>query len=63
MLAVHQKDKKLLNMKWALIDPDWDDYEIGSSFVIEEPFQKEIKKYYQHDDSRVFWEVKEKGKK
>tara|TARA_R110002110_G_scaffold353894_1_gene563761 strand:+ start:344 stop:496 length:153 start_codon:yes stop_codon:yes gene_type:complete len=50
-------------MKWALIDPDWDDYEIGSSFVIEEPFQKEIKKYSHHDDSRVFWEVKEKGKK
>tara|TARA_R110000751_G_scaffold242609_1_gene342947 strand:+ start:591 stop:737 length:147 start_codon:yes stop_codon:yes gene_type:complete len=47
----------------SIIDPDWDDYEIGSSFVIEEPFQKEIKKYSHHDDSRVFWEVKEKGKK
>jgi hypothetical protein len=62
MLVVHQKDRNFLNTPCTLIDPDWDDYEIGSSFVIEEPFRKEIKKYSKTYDSSIFWEIKKKGK-
>ena len=57
------KDRKFLEV----IDGDWDDYEVGSSFVIEEPFSAtsiDWKKYQAKYNSTVYWDAtNKKGKK
>ena len=39
-----------------IIDPDWDKYDVSTSFVIEEPYQRKIKKYPRHG-STVYWDI------
>jgi hypothetical protein len=57
------KDRKFLES----IDKEWDEYEVGSSFVIEEPFSAtsiDWSKYQAKYDSTVYWDAtNKKGKK
>lgn len=54
------KGKKFLEV----IDGDWDDYEVGSSFVIEEPFSAPSIDFIKYRDSTVYWDAtNKKGKK
>jgi len=66
---VHQKDKIYFRLFIEVIDEEWDNYEVGSSFVIEEPFSapnlEKIKyaKYGRKNDSTIYWDANKKGKK
>lgn len=60
-----QRDKAPSMIVEHILDPDWDSYEVGSSFIVEEPFQQKKKKKYPHD-GMIYWDidlVTEKGKK
>ena len=39
----------------SLIDKDFDDYEVGYSFVVEEPFRAKQSKPRLGSDSEVYW--------
>ena len=41
-----------------IIDKDFDDYEIGFSFVIEEPFRAKKPKHRLGNNSEVYWSMK-----
>ena len=41
-----------------IIDKDFDDYEIGSSFVVEEPFRAKQPKHRLGNNSEVYWSMK-----
>ena len=70
---MHQKDNQFnspSSKAITVIDSEWDNYEVGSSFVIEEPFSapdlEKIKyaKYGRKYDSTVYWDAtNKKGKK
>ena len=40
-----------------IIDSDWDKYDVTTSFIIEEPYQKKIKKYPRHNDSAIYLDM------
>ena len=40
-----------------LLDLGWDEYDVTTSFIIEEPYQKKIKKYPRHNDSAIYWDM------
>ena len=40
-----------------LLDLGWDEYDVTSSFIIEEPYQKKIKKYPRHNDSAIYLDM------
>ena len=60
---MHQKDKILsLPLLIEVVDSEWDNYEVGSSFVIEEPFSAPNIDFTKYRDSRIYWDANKKGK-
>ena len=60
---MHQKDKILsLPLLIEVVDSEWDNYEVGSSFVIEEPFSAPSIDWKKYQDSRIYWDANKKGK-